>query len=605
MFLATTALSEFWDKDQEILFLGPWCLLHDRRADWERLKYLVLPNPWDDRRRFYQACHYLEGCYERVLDALIGYLNRVHQVSFSRRYWRVLLGAWLLDYLHAVYDRYVHLCDAFNLYPDLQTILLDPQCWRVPLDTLEYAKLAERDPYNLQLFSQLLQGREHVFQTGKLQYGWPELENGAITRGLLGKVKDAARRAFLPLSEAITFAQKDKCGVGLCFMCCYPTQTLALGWRTKFRGLPFELKREWTISLNGPVFDDRRNGLASLPSTDEFERAFIRLLSQNFPSLYLENYCEARDEAVKLSPAIPAVIVSSVGWYSASEPFKFLSAEASERGSRLVAVQHGSLYGMSRYKAGERYESSVGDSFMTWGWAGQGVGSFQNLPSPKLSSLLSTRSRKPSMRKAETILFVSTGHPLYLQRFQSMPTGHQWTSYVAWESRFLEAVPENLRSAILFRPYMRDFGLAMRNRFSRRFAEIRWESGLPFYQRLKRSDMVVIDYPGTTALETLVANVPVVLFWDQRYWEMREAAEPYFETLRKAGVLWHSPEEAAAKVAAVHEDPWAWWGSEAVQEARQRFADRFALARKDWLECWTEALEEEVALSQAREKQRS
>jgi putative transferase (TIGR04331 family) len=599
MFLATTALSEFWDKNQEILFLGPWCMLHDRRVDWEGLKYHVLPNPWDDRKRFYQACEYVDGCYERILDILTEYLNRVHRVSFSTRYWRVLLGAWLLDYLHAVYDRYVHLSDVFNLYPDLQTILLDPQCYRVPLDTLEYTKLAERDLYNLQLFSQLLQERGHIFPTRSLHNGWPELEGKAGGGRWLVTVKNAARKALIPLSEAITHRQKNGSGAALCFMYCDPAQTWALAWRTEFRGLPYELKREWTISLGGPVFDDHRNGLAALPSTDEFERAFIRLLPQNFPSLYLENYCEARDEALKLSRAIPAVIVSSVGWYSVSEPFKFLSAEASERGSRLVAVQHGSYYGMSRYKAGERYESSMGDAFMVWGWAEQEGGAFRNLPSPKLSSLLTGQSAKARPRAAETILFVATGHPLYLQRFQSMPTGHQWTSYVAWASRFLDAVPEKLRSAILFRPSLQDFGLAPRKQIASRFPDVGWENGLTFYQRLESSDMVVIDHPGTTSLETLVANVPVVLFWDPGCWEMRDEAEPYFEALRKAGVLWHSPEEAAAKVAPVSEDPWAWWGSEAVQEARQRFVDRYALARRDWLKCWTEALEEEIALSQA------
>ncbi|MBM3302800.1 MAG: hypothetical protein FJY85_22990, partial [Deltaproteobacteria bacterium] len=301
MFLATTALSEFWDKDQEILFLGPWCLLHDRRADWEGLKSQVLPNPWDDRRRFYQACDYLESCYERVLNFLTDYLNHAHQVSFSRRYWRVLLGAWLLDYLHAVYDRYVHLSDAFTLYPDLQTILLDPQCCRVPLDTLEYAKLAERDPYNLQLFSQLLQGKGHVFQTRNLKNGWPKPENRALARGWRGWANDAARMALIPLSKAIAYRQKDGTGAALCFMYCDPAQTCALTWRTRFCGLPYELKREWTVPLGGPVFDDRRNGLASLKATDEFEQVFGRALPQNFPTLYLENYRQARNEALELA----------------------------------------------------------------------------------------------------------------------------------------------------------------------------------------------------------------------------------------------------------------------------------------------------------------
>ena len=63
MFLATTALSEFWDPTEEMLCLGSWCLRYDRRAQWERLRYQVLPCPWDDRQRFYDAADFLDGAY--------------------------------------------------------------------------------------------------------------------------------------------------------------------------------------------------------------------------------------------------------------------------------------------------------------------------------------------------------------------------------------------------------------------------------------------------------------------------------------------------------------------------------------------------------------
>src|SRR2546427_2927490 len=108
MFLATTALSEFWDKDQEILFLGSWCLRYDRRAEWESLKYQVMPCPWDDRKRFYDAAHYLDECGERILIQLTRYLNSVHGTSCSQRYWRILIGPWLIHYMHVAYDRYIH-----------------------------------------------------------------------------------------------------------------------------------------------------------------------------------------------------------------------------------------------------------------------------------------------------------------------------------------------------------------------------------------------------------------------------------------------------------------------------------------------------------------
>src|SRR3990167_4408334 len=99
MFLATTALSEFWNKDEEILFLGSWCLRYDRRSDWQDItRYQVMPSPWDDRERFYSACQYVEECYERMLSHLTDYLNSAHRVSYNKRYWRILIGYWLFHY---------------------------------------------------------------------------------------------------------------------------------------------------------------------------------------------------------------------------------------------------------------------------------------------------------------------------------------------------------------------------------------------------------------------------------------------------------------------------------------------------------------------------
>ena len=95
-------------------------------------------------------------------------------------------------------------------------------------------------------------------------------------------------------------------------------------------------------------------------------------------------------------------------------------------------------------------------------------------------------------------------------------------------------------------------------------------------------------------------NVPTILFWDPERWEARPEAEPYLGELRRVGMLWDTPEEAAAKLTEVYDDPLRWWGSDETQAVRRRFTDRYALARADWVECWARALEHEYALSQNR-----
>src|SRR5207244_13550341 len=105
MFLATTALSQFWDREQEILFLGSWCLRQDRRSDWEGLRYDVMNSPWDDREKFHASAEYLDRFCEEALPAVGEYLGGIHSERRSLRFWRVLLGPWLLNASHTVLDR--------------------------------------------------------------------------------------------------------------------------------------------------------------------------------------------------------------------------------------------------------------------------------------------------------------------------------------------------------------------------------------------------------------------------------------------------------------------------------------------------------------------
>jgi putative transferase (TIGR04331 family) len=615
LFLATTALSEFWDKDQEIIFLGSWCLRYDTRTEWEGLKCQVMPSPWNDRKRFYEAAQYVDEYGERVLNHLTDYLNSVHGVSHSQRYWRILLGPWLLHCLHAAYDRYIHLLEAFSRHPELQSIVLDTRSFRAPMDTIQLVGYVSHDPYNLQLFSQLLHGLGYSFPMQMLQAEWlgrgqgipiaswrcaqgaappsaphHEIGNGGTKRRWAGMVKQGAALGLGLAEETVRRMQEKRWRVAFCDMGFPRFRSWALAWGTNLRAIPLRTRKEWSFAVGGPVFDHRRTGLGSLPSSGEFERIFIQSLPQNFPSLYLEAYQHARAEALLGNPQTLPVIMSATGWYF-NEPFKFLAAEAAEKGSRLVTVQHGGGYGIFRFSGAELHEYRVSDTFKVWGWADEEPGKCQNLPHPKLTPGL----QAAASHNLEQIIFVATDHPRYLYRFHSTPVGSQWEDYLAWQFRFLEAIPEPFRSKIMFHPYPHDYGRAIRQRISERFADIRWDDGQSFYRRLKECRLVVVDNCATTFLEALVANIPTVLFWDPCRWEVRAEAEPYFESLRKVGILWDSPEAASAKVTEAYDEPWAWWGSEAVQEVRQRFVDRYALAKKDWVNCWVKALQEEIA----------
>lgn len=592
-FLATTALTEFWDERDGLLLLGSWCLRFDRRQRWERFRYTVMPSPWDDRQRFYAAARYLDDYGETVLGLLGDYLNSVHGASHGRRYWRILLGPWLMHFLHSVYDRYVHLRDALERWPDARTVLLAHEAFRVPRDTVEAIEFLCDDPYNLQIISQLLQVMGYNFpeRLEECEWGsWSVLGRRTGMSRYLDRVKTAT---IDRLNRAAGLLHRGIVPVGLYNIGFGPWTVLDVALRTRLRAVPVKVPGGWSFEIPRANFDKRRMGLGSLGGKAEFERSFVRLLPQALPSLYLEGYHPARKEIQGRQRLVPKVIVSGTDWYF-NEPFKYGAAEASEKGSRLVAVQHGGGYGTLRFMGAELHESRLSDVFRVWGWANAESSSVRNAPSPKLSVLLKGRQLKSGYPRAENILLMTTAHPRYLYRFHSAPVGSQWNEYYEWQLRFLRSIPGGLQSRVVFRPYPIDYGHGVRQRISREFPNIGWDTGRSSYKRLERARIVVIDHNSTSHLETLVGNIPTVMFWNPKCWEERTEAAPYLDDLRKVGILFNSPEEAAARVSAVYNDLFSWWNNVKVQQVRQAFADRYALARKNWRSQWVGILDDEL-----------
>ena len=157
VFLATTALEEFWDTTKPIVFLGEWCFLYDRRTFWEPLNGQLLESPFDNAKAGHAAYLYVNDIYERILPLLENALNTLHGTHYSQRYWRIVLGPWLQYYLPAIYDRYIHLKRALERYPDCTTIALSEDSFIVPTDTADFIfHVWKEDSFNLQIYTKIL-----------------------------------------------------------------------------------------------------------------------------------------------------------------------------------------------------------------------------------------------------------------------------------------------------------------------------------------------------------------------------------------------------------------------------------------------------------------
>ena len=104
--LVTTALENTWPAPETpVVFLGEWCRLHDKKAQWQHRDAIVTPYHWDDRAKYYSDYKYSRGLHEQLLARLAAQLNQLHSADHSRRYWRLQIGPWLGWFTQVQFDR--------------------------------------------------------------------------------------------------------------------------------------------------------------------------------------------------------------------------------------------------------------------------------------------------------------------------------------------------------------------------------------------------------------------------------------------------------------------------------------------------------------------
>ena len=100
---------------------------------------------------------YLIQLFERILEHLAIELNKFHKVSYSLRYWRIIIGPWLISFLSVIFDRWSNLHYAIAKYPITNTNILDGVDLNyLPQSMEHYCDLVTSDLWNHAIYSSIL-----------------------------------------------------------------------------------------------------------------------------------------------------------------------------------------------------------------------------------------------------------------------------------------------------------------------------------------------------------------------------------------------------------------------------------------------------------------
>lgn len=566
-YLVYSESEDLWPPDGKIHFLGSWCLRYDRKDIWATRKFRVSENPWDDRKKLQDDYNLLKDIYEDVLAQLSKKLNEIHGTHHDVRFWRILVGWWLLEFIHITFHRWQVLEKAASEYEKPRMLVRSyGNSIPAPNDSHHFGFSGNPVSWNERLFADLatffpnisveeLRDAAEFPSAGADGESPSAQEPKARPQKIREQRRSRLRRITVHLSDdflgPLTRGRLE----------------LALGqipWPAQTRPpkiwLPSRLEnRQWQL-------EDK--------NASSYGRALGQLIPLHIPVSFVEGFQEWTNYSRTIFAGIHPEVIMTANAHYADDAWKLFAADKTANGARLVLQQHGGFYGTARIAPSQDYEVSISDRFLSWGWKEKAELKVHPAPAGRLLSVSNT----PAMKRPSNLLLVLTSESPFPSSLYSSPIGSQFEGYLADQFEFLEGLSDVAQESLLVRDYPEaDDFWGFRTRASAQKLNLcfnRRES--KFSDSLRKSRLAVFTINSTTFLESFVANIPTVMFWNPLHSELSDRAKRHFKALQEAKVFFPDAGACAKHVNEIWGNEKEWWQSGEVQKAVKDFCQEFA-----------------------------
>ena len=107
------------------------------------------------------------------------------------------------------------------------------------------------------------------------------------------------------------------------------------------------------------------------------------------------------------------------------------------------------------------------------------------------------------------------------------------------------------------------------------------------HQDYSQSKLIICSYPQTTFSEAMYSGAPTILLYIEQYWETSPDFDSLILELKKAGIIYSDPGEAATHVNNICNNPMEWWNKKETIRARNMFFDMCVKVSSDPVVEWS------------------
>jgi putative transferase (TIGR04331 family) len=540
--------------------------------------------PWViDQKQHHLGMGYLLKLADKILINLANELNELHQCEKSVRYWHLLLGSWLMQFLAVLYDRF-SLLEQLSQESSQFHLELSVKSKITPRNTYEALKLAETEHFNNQIVRDILENIDFfdfkIVQTEN-ELCFATTPNFGGNNGFKKKILNSLSRLFMSKSSFVA-------SIGT-----FPLRVQSK-LIPKFKRLrPIYPYIDGVENYNHTIDSNKRSELSlSCMSEDQFENLFYRLLPKYIPVCFVEGFSKLTSLSKRYGSYPQAVLVGTEVYYR-YESFMNWVAESGENGTTLLSMQHGGVYG-TEFRCEKTFiEVNPFDTFYTWGWEWDQLSRSKNSRVKAMPSLFLVDQIRRGLVRDPTgkILLLTTSKNQSPRRFDgAVNFTYSNEQYFTAQTVFYACLEDSIRSNTMVRLYKDDLRNNYKSRWEQKFVDVKFDTDPSFESSLSNTRLLIVDHISTTWLEAVASNIPFILYVEGDVYDFVPEFYELLQSLKRVSIFFETAQAAAEAVNLVCRDIDSWWWSTEVQNVLRRARQLMAFSPENMEEIWLEEL---------------
>lgn len=584
-------IKELWLKDTDDLFIAdPYIdyLLKYQKEDGNYRSIEVAQFLRTDRQSVNKDIEFIQQKYEKYVPILAKRLNKLHNSSYSERFWQKSLSMALFRYLTLFHDVFSRCEVYFN--PQKHTCqVLSPKSYYTPLDFEDHRTVFQASHFGQeQIFSHYIQlfypGQFNTIELKPQDFDCefvPKQAKFELPNNNLNKKPLSFKKLLKSLSMTIKkHKQHKKIEVGILGSFFSSEHMEKLIYVSEGKIHPVEIDFYNQKMIDKPVNYKKRFMMSEFEADfDRFDKFFFSTLPYCLPRAFVENFKDIYKSSLKKTKKCPQMkFVTSEAWLSDTY-ISMALATMKENNIAHIYNEHNCIFHPFIGKMVHNQASLV-DHYVTFGWHDD-----------KIPNLIKGASLFPftienTFEKKYHLLYVSYTAEAKMSLYGGYYGDIEVNApkYLEFTKTFMNRLNTSTFKKMAYRGYPKDYAIkgllydkeSYLNDYLQHveMKEPVYSNGETCREQMLKSRLVVIDYKSTAYLESLMMNIPTVFFWNPDADYLEEHHSDFYQPLIDVGICQTDPVEAAKFVENIINNPEEWWQQEEVQKKKEEFLNR-------------------------------